>query len=80
MKKRVLATVLWGYTMWYAGSMIALFMGVPDALGPVLGAASAAIVGLDPRNVIWTSAGRTPAAGREARPPIATSSVSQPTA
>jgi hypothetical protein len=46
----------------------------------VLGAASAAIVGLDPRNVIWTSAGRTPAAGREARPPIATSSVSQPTA
>jgi hypothetical protein len=56
MKKRVVATVLWFYAGWYAGAMIAELFGLSAALGPILGTAAAAIVGGDPRHLIW---GRT---------------------
>jgi hypothetical protein len=58
MKKRVLAALLWFYSAWYTGAMIAEFLGLSDALGPILGTAAAAIVAGDPRRLIWTS-GRT---------------------
>lgn len=54
MKKRVAATLLWFYSMWYAGAMIATLFGLSPALGPILGTAAAAIVGGDPRNLIWS--------------------------
>jgi len=53
MKKRVAATLLWFYAMWYAGAMIATVFGLSPALAPILGTAAAAIVGVDPRRLIW---------------------------
>jgi len=53
MKKRALAAVLWFYSMWYAGAMIAQVVGLSPALGPILGTAAAAIIAGDPRGIIW---------------------------
>ena len=53
MKKRALASLLWFYAIWYAGAMVAHVLNVSPALGPILGAAAAAIVAVDPRRVIW---------------------------
>ena len=57
MKKRVAASLLWFYSMWYAGAMIATVFGLSPALGPILGTAAAAIVGGDPRHIIWSRTG-----------------------
>jgi hypothetical protein len=54
MKKRVAATLLWFYAGWYAGAMVATFIGLSPALGLIIGTAGAAIVGGDPRGIIWT--------------------------
>ena len=54
MKKRALSAVLWFYTGWYAGAMIAHALGLSIALGPILGVAVAAVIAGDPRGVIWT--------------------------
>ncbi len=51
--KRLIAAALWFYAFWYAGSFLALILGVPDLLGPVLGLTAGAAVGLDPRRLIW---------------------------
>lgn len=51
--KRYAAALLWFLAAWYTGSVIALLMGVPDFLGPVLGLAVGWFVGVDPRHVIW---------------------------
>lgn len=62
--KRTVATILWLFSAWYAGSTLSAFMGVPDLLGPIFGIATAMIVGLDPRHTIWyerASATRGPA-------------------
>jgi hypothetical protein len=53
MKKRALAAVLWFYSAWYVGAMIAYMLGLSEALGPILGTAAAAIVAGDPRGFIW---------------------------
>jgi hypothetical protein len=60
MKKRALAAVLWFYSMWYAGAMIAQVAGLSPALGPILGTAAAAIIAGDPRGIIWTRGPKTP--------------------
>lgn len=54
MKKRAFAALLWFYTFWYAGAMIASFLDVSPVFGPILGTAAAAIVAGDPRRMIWT--------------------------
>lgn len=54
MKKRALSAVLWFYTGWYAGAMIAHVLGLSVALGPILGVAAAALIAGDPRGIIWT--------------------------
>ena len=72
MKKRAAATLLWFYTAWYAGAMIASFMGVSEVLGPILGTAAAALVGGDPRGIFWkrTTAGESmKAAGAQIQNP-----------
>jgi len=61
MKKRVLSGVLWFYTGWYAGAMLAHVLGVSSMLGPIIGIAAAALVAGDPRQVIWTRPSTTPA-------------------
>jgi hypothetical protein len=45
--------------MWYAGAMIAQVFGLSVALGPILGIASAVIIAVDPRHVIWSKPTRT---------------------
>ena len=61
--KRIAVAALWFYSFWALGSMISVLVGVPDFLGPVLGLMAGAIVGLDPRHLIWSHpVQRTPAA------------------
>jgi hypothetical protein len=55
MLKRVLAAFLWFYAGWYGGNILADFAGVSLLLGPVIGAAAAALVAGDPRRIIWTA-------------------------
>ena len=55
MTKRVLATLLWFYAGWYAGAMLAEFIGVSPLLGPLIGAAAAGLIAGDPRRIIWKS-------------------------
>ncbi len=53
MFKRVLAALLWFYAGWYGGALLADFLGVSLLLGPIIGAATAALVAGDPRHLIW---------------------------
>jgi uncharacterized protein (DUF697 family) len=55
MKKRVLAAFLWFYAGWYGGALLADFLGVSPLIGPLFGAAVAAIIVGDPRHLIWTT-------------------------
>jgi hypothetical protein len=59
MTKRVLATLLWFYAGWYAGAMTAALFGISPALGPIFAVAAAAIIGGDPRGIIWGRRTRT---------------------
>ena len=54
MSKRVFAAILWFYTGWYAGAMIATLVGISPLIGPVLGVAAASLFVGDPRRIIWT--------------------------
>ena len=56
MKKRVLAGVLWFYAAWYAWSVFASFVGLPDLAGPVIGLAAGVLFAVDPLGRIWTEA------------------------
>ncbi len=53
MKKRVLAGLLWFYATWYAWSVLASFIGLPDLLGPVIGVGVGALFAIDPLGWIW---------------------------
>ncbi len=53
MKKRIAASLLWFYCTWWAWAMIAALTGLPALAGPVIGAAVAALVGVDPFEKIW---------------------------
>ena len=55
MLKRVLAAFLWFYAGWYGGNILTDFLGVSLMLGPIIGAAAAALVAGDPRRIIWTA-------------------------
>ena len=69
MTKRVLAAILWFYTGWYAGAMIAELIGVSALLGPIIGAAAAGLIVGDPRRIIWTARPATsPTRSAEALP------------
>jgi hypothetical protein len=75
MKKRVLAAFLWFYVGWYAGALFADFLGLSQFIGPLLGAALAAIIVGDPRHLIWTTRDKvvtqaTPDPSLEAAPAI----------
>jgi hypothetical protein len=67
MTKRILAAVLWFYTGWYAGAILADFLAISPMLGPIVGAAAAALIAGDPRRIIWTVRSVRPA-GSEATP------------
>ncbi|HEV8280898.1 MAG TPA: hypothetical protein VGQ02_03500 [Candidatus Limnocylindrales bacterium] len=55
MKKRIFAAFLWFYTGWYGGAILSEFLGVSPVLGPLIGAAAAALFVGDPRRIIWTA-------------------------
>jgi hypothetical protein len=55
MKKRAAAGVLWFYAGWYAWAMVASLVGLPGALGPIVGAGLGAFVALDPIGRVWRS-------------------------
>jgi hypothetical protein len=54
MTKRVVAAFLWFYTGWYAGAMLAAFVGISPIVGPIVGAAAAGLFVGDPLRIIWT--------------------------
>jgi hypothetical protein len=54
MKKRILAVFLWFLAGWYFGALLAGFFGISPMLGPIFGAAAAALIAGDPRGIIWT--------------------------
>lgn len=62
MTKRAFAAILWFYTGWYAGAILAEFLGVSPVLGPIIGAAAAGLIVGDPRRIIWTARAATAAA------------------
>ena len=62
MKKRIAAAFLWFYTGWYGGAILADLLGVSPMLGPIIGAAAAALIVGDPRRIIWTARSVTTAA------------------
>ena len=68
MSKRILAAFLWFYTGWYAGAMLAEFLGVSSVLGVIIGAAAATLVVGDPRGMIWGSRAPRPASAPEGLP------------
>ena len=53
MTKRLVAALLWFYTGWYAGALLADLFGISPALGPLIGAAAAGLIAVDPRRIIW---------------------------
>lgn len=57
--KRVLAAILWFYSGWYAGAILADLGGVSAFLGPIIGAAAAGLIVGDPRRIIWTARSAT---------------------
>ena len=75
MKKRAVAALLWFYAAWYAGAMVAHFLGLSPALGPILGTAAAAIVAGDPRRLIWS---RTPARDDRSAPTTTVQQIQHP--
>ena len=62
MTKRILAALLWFYAGWYAGAILAEFLGLSPVLGPLIGAAAAGLIAGDPRRIIWKRPAPTPAA------------------
>ena len=53
MTKRVVAAFLWFYTGWYAGAMLAAFVGISPIVGPIVGAAAAGLFVADPFHLVW---------------------------
>lgn len=53
MNKRIAAAVLWFFACWTAGSFLTYTVGISPLIGPIIGAAAAGLVALDPRGIIW---------------------------
>ena len=51
--KRAIVFVLWFFAFWSVGNAIALWLGISDLFGPILGLAVGSLVAIDPRRVIW---------------------------
>lgn len=63
MNKRVAVTILWFIAGWYAGSYVALFLGISDMIGLILGISAAVVFGGDPLGIIWPRRVESPVAG-----------------
>ena len=67
MKKRLASALLWFYAGWTFGSFAAFVFGGSELVGPVVGAAAAAIIAGDPRHLIWVNRHATVSTPHEAR-------------
>ena len=56
MKRQIIAGAFWFYAGWYATSMAANAVPIPDLLGPLVGLVLALGIAGDPRGRIWRSA------------------------
>ena len=56
MPKRALAAFLWFASIWFAYEVIWSLTGVPRVLGPIMGAAAAIVVTVDPTGWFWSRA------------------------
>jgi hypothetical protein len=65
-RKRIAAAILWFFAGWYAAAFAAFLLGAPDVLGPIVGAALAAIFAGDPLGRIWSPREPAVAADRPA--------------
>ena len=54
--KRMLAGPLWFFATWTLFEAVALIVGAPRSVGPIIGMVVAALVVLDPANLIWSPA------------------------
>jgi hypothetical protein len=69
MKKRIFLTAIWAYVAWYAAVLVAAFLGVTEAIGPIVGALVAAIVWFAPHGMpALRERSATSGAGFRARP------------
>ena len=53
MKLRIVSAVLWFLAGWFVVGSIAIYLGLNPAVGPLVGIAWAALVVLDPKDVVW---------------------------
>ncbi len=72
MKKRIAAGVLWFYSGWYAGVLLADMIGVSPLIGPLLGVVLAGLIVGDPRRIIWKRQPTTAAASNSAPSSVVT--------
>jgi hypothetical protein len=70
MKKRILAAFLWFYSGWYAGALLADFIGISPLLGPFIGATAALLVVGDPRRIIWKARSVRPTTSEATPEPV----------
>ena len=70
MVKRSVVALLWFVAVWCMYDLVAYFAGTPRLLGPVIGAALASFVGVDPLSLFWPggSIRRAPRAEPSCRP------------
>lgn len=76
MLKRLVAVPLWFISMWLAYALVAYFLGLPTDGGAVLGALTAAFIGLDPTGAFWGRQSQHQLAANRSERPGATVSIS----
>ena len=54
MPKRALAAFLWFASIWFAYEVVWSLTGLPRVLGPIMGAAAAIVVTVDPTGWFWS--------------------------
>jgi hypothetical protein len=65
MKLRIASAILWFLAGWLAVGSIAIHVGVNPVVGPLVGIAWAALVVIDPKDVVWRVGKRSGKASHE---------------
>lgn len=60
MKKRIFLTVIWAYVAWYATVFAAAYLGLTEAIGPIVGALVGAMIWFAPLGVRRGAESRAP--------------------
>ena len=63
--KRAVAAILWFYAGWCVAAAAAMLLALPPAVVPVVAAAVAGLVAVDPLRVIWSQRGASGAVRSE---------------